>query len=206
MSSHPHRSAAATRSPCGTGEIAVTTSSGEARQHRIAWFCFGNSRPAVRVSSRRGRAPLRAVSLAVRQGSFHHTGPTVSTRAARARAIPPENAPVFPPACCGSAGSEIAIWPTKTTANGYIMRMSRVTVLTQSVLCCDTSVADLSGSSVTCLGGVAPRSPAAVSLAKSPSSSGNWLARASRPTASRQRGSRPNTSAKWAVLRRCDRC
>ncbi len=59
----------------GTGEIAVTTSSGEARHHRITRFCFGNSRPAVRISSRRGRAPLRAVSLAVRQGSFHDTGP-----------------------------------------------------------------------------------------------------------------------------------
>ena len=36
----------------GTGEIALTTSSGEARQHRIARF-----------------------SLAVRPGSFHDTGP-----------------------------------------------------------------------------------------------------------------------------------
>ena len=36
----------------GSGEIAVTTTSGEARQHRIARF-----------------------SLAVRQGSFHDAGP-----------------------------------------------------------------------------------------------------------------------------------
>ena len=166
-----------------TGETPLPPVAGEARQHRTARFSF-----------------------AVRQGSFHHTGPTVSTRAARAPAPFPPKRTCVPARALRFGGFRNSHLADKTTANGYIMRMSRVTVLTQSVLCCDTSVADLSGSSVTCLGGVAPRSPAAVSLAKSPSSSGNWLARASRPTASRRRGSRPNTSAKWAVLRRCDRC
>ncbi len=190
----------------GTGEIAVTTSGGEDRQHRIARFCFGNSRPAVRVSSGRGRAPLRAVSIAVRQGSFHHTGPAVSARVARAPAPFPPKRTCVPARVLRFGGVRNSHLADTTTANGYIMRMSLVTVLTKSVLRCDTSVAVLSGSSVTCLGGVAARSPAAVSLATSPSSPGNWLARASRPTASRRRGSRPNTSAKWAVLRRCDRC
>lgn len=45
--------------------IGRTTARLAAVNRRDTRFCFGSSRPAVRTSSRWGRAPLRAVSLAI---------------------------------------------------------------------------------------------------------------------------------------------
>ena len=46
-----------------------------ARRPRLTRFCFGSNRPAVRTSNRRRRAPLRAVSLAIRHSNSFCAGP-----------------------------------------------------------------------------------------------------------------------------------